>query len=119
MNIFQQGDKFISATISSSMIISKKKLTNYNHIHQSSVLISISYQYTIQLNNLFLIIYPSTKKWTGSTENITVSTEFTTIHSSPSKFVSKDYFGNTLQATISQYSYQPKELNHLGEKQLE
>ena len=49
-------------------------------------------------------MYPSANTQSGSSENNNISTETTTIPTSPSPFLSKDYFDNTLQVIISQYS---------------
>ena len=53
-------------------------------------------------------MYTSTNTQLGSSENITISTEFVPITTSPLPFVSRDYSDNTLQAMNYQYAEQLK-----------
>ena len=48
-------------------------------------------------------MYPSTNIWSGYSENITPSTETTTIYTSPQPFVSKYFFENIIQAMFAKY----------------
>ena len=83
-----------------------------------------SEHYTSPTQYLFLSVYPSTNTCSRSTENLTISTESTTVSPSPATFVSKDHFDTSLQYIVLQMkvllsiTLQLGKLTQLGEKQL-
>ena len=102
-------------------LIMSQLYTTYNHIRWDCVLPSISDHYTNPTNTLLIIMPHYTNTWPGSTENLTISTEFTTIPTSPSPFVDQYKLGTKLQSIFArfdakcdkQYAKCDKNLNNL------
>ena len=62
---------------------------------------------------------PSTKKWPRSSQNISISTEATTIPASPSPFVSKYYFDISLKYVFARSDEISNESDQIFEEQQE
>ena len=62
---------------------------------------------------------PLNKKGSGSTENITICTEYTNITNSPLPLVSKALLDTTIQGMFELFHKQHKELFHLKSKILQ
>ena len=58
-------------------------------------------------------MFPSNKKRSGSTENITICTKYTTIPNSPLSLVSKSLLDTTIQGMFELFHKQHEELFHL------
>ena len=93
--------------------------TNHNNFQQDSDVQTKTKQSTIPTKNIILIMSPSTNKWSCSSENITISTEATTIPTSPSPFVSKYYFDISLKYVFARSDEISNESDQRYEKQQE
>ena len=89
----QQGKTIIQC----KTIFISKLSTNYNNFYQDSVIQTKTEHYTIPTKHILLILYPSTNTQSGSSENITISTEANIITTSPSPFVSKPDLETSLE----------------------
>ena len=76
-------------------------------------------QYTRPTKPIFIIMYPSTDTQFVLSYIINISTESTIIPTSPSQFVSKDYFENTIQESFARYYEISKKSDQIFEKQQE
>ena len=75
---------------------------NCNYILQESILIRNSLKYARPTKNISLVMYLYKNTLFGSNDNITISTEATTILTSPSPFVSTYLFDVSIQAMYFQ-----------------
>ena len=67
-------------------IFTSQLSTNCNNFNQNSVIQTKAEQSTIPTKPIFLIVYPSINTWSGSSENIHIYTESTTVTTSKLQF---------------------------------
>ena len=98
-----QVDKRFSAALSSSVSLFLK----VNDLKSTTTFNETMFFYQVQSNiktpkNVFPVMYNYTNTQSGSIENITISTESTTIPASPSPFLTKYILDTTIQSILGQ-----------------